>query len=94
MYDKITYDMRIPFLAELVLCRFGVEDTCSLLNDIGLADTSAFRINGVTGGDLLDLDATDLKDSLHLSALQVMTLKIHCLQCHTRVINSLHIASE
>ena len=51
--------------------RYSVEDTCSLLRDMGIRDTSAFEANGITGADLLDLEEDDLRSELGLSKLQV-----------------------
>lgn len=52
--------------------RYGVEETCALLRDIGISDVRLFEENCVTGGDLIELEPADLKDSLNLSSLQVM----------------------
>lgn len=46
-------------------------ETVQLLSDIGIRDGSPFESNGITGGDLLDLEEEELKDDLHLSHLQV-----------------------
>ena len=54
--------------------RYSVEDTCSLLRDMGIRDTSAFEANGITGADLLDLEEDDLRSELGLSKLQVDSL--------------------
>ena len=45
-----------------------------LLSEIGLRDGSPFESNGITGGDLLDLEEEELKGDLHLSNLQVRVL--------------------
>lgn len=42
-----------------------------LLSEIGIRDGSPFESNGITGGDLLDLDDEELKEDLHLTNLQV-----------------------
>jgi len=42
-----------------------------LLSEIGLWDGGPFESNGITGGDLLDLEEEELKEDLHLSNLQV-----------------------
>lgn len=46
-------------------------ETVQLLSDIGIRDSSPFESNGITGGDLLDLDDDELKEDLHLTNLQV-----------------------
>ncbi len=52
-------------------CRYSVAETVQLLSEIGLRDGGPFESNGITGGDLLDLEEEELKDDLHLSNLQV-----------------------
>jgi hypothetical protein len=52
-------------------CRYSVAETVQLLSEIGLRDGSPFESNGITGGDLLDLEEEELKEDLHLSNLQV-----------------------
>jgi len=52
-------------------CRFSVDQTCTILTSLGIPDTSRFRDNGVTGGDLLELSAEEMSESLDLSQLQV-----------------------
>ena len=42
-----------------------------LLAEVGLRDGSAFESNGITGGDLLELDSEELRDDLGLTNLQV-----------------------
>ena len=50
-------------------------ETVQLLSDIGLRDSSPFESNGITGGDLLDLEEEEeSKEDLHLSHLQVELL--------------------
>ena len=53
------------------MCRYSVAETVQLLSEIGIRDGSPFESNGITGGDLLDLDDEELKEDLHLSNLQV-----------------------
>ena len=53
------------------LCRYSVAETVQLLSEIGFRDCSPFESNGITGGDLLDLEDEELKEDLHLSHLQV-----------------------
>jgi hypothetical protein len=61
-----------PSLSSPILgCRFSVDQTCTLLTNLGITDTSRFRDNGVTGGDLLELSAEEMSESLNLSQLQV-----------------------
>lgn len=43
-----------------------------LLADLGLRDGSAFEANGITGGDLLELDNSELREDLGLTNLQVL----------------------
>lgn len=45
-----------------------------LLADIGLRDGSAFQNNGITGGELLELDSEELQQDLGLTRLQVHLL--------------------
>jgi len=52
-------------------CRYSVAETVQLLSEIGLWDGGPFESNGITGGDLLDLEEEELKEDLHLSNLQV-----------------------
>jgi len=52
-------------------CRYSVAETVQLLSEIGLRDGGHFESNGITGGDLLDLEEEELKEDLHLSNLQV-----------------------
>lgn len=52
-------------------CRFSVQETVQLLAEVGLRDGSAFESNGITGGDLLELDSDELRDDLGLTNLQV-----------------------
>ena len=52
-------------------CRYSVAETVQLLSEVGLRDGSPFESNGITGGDLLDLEEEELKEDLHLSNLQV-----------------------
>ena len=52
-------------------CRYGVEQTCELLQDLGLQNVSAFQDNGVTGGELLELSQEELQTDLGLHSLQV-----------------------
>lgn len=58
-------------------------DTVQLLSEIGIRDGSPFESNGITGGDLLDLDEEELKEDLHLTNLQVPCQMSHvrCLTC-------------
>lgn len=53
-----------------------MEETVQLLADLGLRDGSAFESNGITGGELLELDSTELREDLQLTHLQVCT-KLH-----------------
>lgn len=46
-------------------------ETVQLLSEIGIRDGSPFESNGITGGDLLELDDEELKEDLHLTNLQV-----------------------
>ncbi len=52
-------------------CRYSVAETVQLLSEIGLRDGGPFESNGITGGDLLELEEEELKEDLHLSNLQV-----------------------
>lgn len=52
-------------------------ETVQLLSEIGIRDGSPFESNGITGGDLLDLDDDELKEDLHLTNLQVHGLNDH-----------------
>ena len=52
------------------VCRYGVEETCQLLQDVGIRNTSQFEANGITGADLLDLEEDDLRSELGLTKLQ------------------------
>ena len=54
-----------------MLCRFTVQETVQLLADLGFRDGSAFENNGITGGDLLELDNSELREDLGLTNLQV-----------------------
>ena len=56
-----------------------MEETSSLLRDLGIRDTSAFEANGITGSDLLDLEEDDLRSELGLSKLQVVASAAQCL---------------
>ena len=53
-------------------CRFTVQQTCELLQNLGLQNVDAFRENGVTGGDLLELSQEELQRDLGLPSLQVL----------------------
>lgn len=55
----------------LLCCRFSVDQTCDLLQCLGLRDVSTFQENGVTGGDLLELSQEELQTDLGLHSLQV-----------------------
>ena len=55
-------------------CRYTVEQTCDLLQSLGLQNVSAFQENGITGGDLLELTQEELKADLGLAPLQVQSL--------------------
>ena len=48
-----------------------MDQTCALLNSLGITETAPFRENGVTGGDLLELSEEEMRESLKLSPLQV-----------------------
>ena len=48
-----------------------MEQTCELLQSLGLHDVGAFQENGVTGGDLLELSQEELQTDLGLHSLQV-----------------------
>ena len=52
-------------------CRFSVEQTCQLLQALGMQNVSAFIENGITGGDLLELSHEELRSDLGLPPLQV-----------------------
>ena len=53
------------------VCRYSVAETVQLLSEIGIRDGSPFETNGITGGDLLDLEDEELKEDLGLTNLQV-----------------------
>ncbi|KAK9803038.1 hypothetical protein WJX72_012250 [[Myrmecia] bisecta] len=55
--------------------RYTVAETCRLLADLGLRDTSRFEENGVSGADLLDLTDEELHKDLGLPNLQVKKIK-------------------
>ena len=61
------------------VCRYSVAETVQLLSDIGIRDGSPFESNGITGGDLLDLDDDELKEDLHLTNLQVREPNEHAI---------------
>ena len=52
--------------------------TCQLLSDMGVQDTSNFQQQGVTGGDLLELTDEELMQELHLSKLKVWCTVVAC----------------
>ena len=54
-------------------------ETVQLLSEIGIRDSSPFESNGITGGDLLELDDDELKEDLHLTNLQVGGSNEHAL---------------
>jgi len=70
------------------VCRYSVAETVQLLSEIGLRDGSPFESNGITGGDLLDLEEEELKEDLHLSHLQVSSPSLCCeVQIHMLVVD-------
>ena len=77
VYSQICLHHSIWWSSELnqlpcLLCRFTVQETVQLLADLGLRDGSAFETNGITGGDLLELDNSELREDLGLTNLQVL----------------------
>lgn len=48
-----------------------MEQTCDLLQSLGLQSVTAFRENGIMGGDLLELSQEELQSDLGLTPLQV-----------------------
>lgn len=64
-----------PLLSSKPFTRYSVAETVQLLSDIGIRDGSPFESNGITGGDLLDLEEEELKDDLHLSHLQAKKIR-------------------
>ena len=55
----------------ILSCRYSLEDTCELLQDIGFRDTNLFVRHSVTGSDLLELSEEEMHNHLQLSPLQV-----------------------
>ncbi|KAL3155667.1 hypothetical protein ABBQ32_012695 [Trebouxia sp. C0010 RCD-2024] len=64
-----------PALTSKPFTRYTVAETVQLLSEIGIRDGSPFETNGITGGDLLDLDDEELKEDLHLTNLQAKKIR-------------------
>ena len=74
-------------------CRYSLEDTCELLQDLGFHDTSLFVQHSVTGSDLLDLSEPEMQSHLQLSPLQAsVPTPLHVTSCLcTSALPALHL---
>lgn len=73
--DSARSQQAAPLLTTKPFTRYSVAETVQLLSEIGLRDGSPFETNGITGGDLLDLEEEELKEDLHLSNLQAKKVR-------------------